>query len=148
MTRGNGSDVNPHDGDRIFIELSIQDGRIASVGAKGIVVVAVMISASGVMRRREFATGAEARATGHETSTGCETARRAALALGRLAYGKSAEEAFAISARELMLAIGYVAPQNERCVLTAIGALRSALIDAHVTALAEATVEAKKLSLK
>jgi hypothetical protein len=147
MTRGNGSDVNPLDGDRIFIELSILDGRIASVGAKG-VVVAVMSLASGVMRRRELATGAEARATGHETFAGCETARRAALALGRLAHGKSAEEAFAISVRELMLAIGYVAAENERCVLTAIGALRSALIDAHVTALAEATVEAKTLSLK
>ena len=79
---------------------------------------------------------------------GCDTGRLATLALGRLAQGKTAEAAFAISVAELLIAIGYVPSENERCVLTAIGALRSALIDAQVAALAEATIEAKKLSLK
>jgi hypothetical protein len=147
MTKGRGSDANPIDGDRVTIELELRDGRVWLSGSLGIV-VAAQRWVGGARSTRVFASGEQARAEGGETFAGCEIARAAALAVSQLVNGKSVDEAFALGVPQVLLAIGYVRPENERCVLTAIGALRSALIDAQVAALAEATVEAKKLSLK
>jgi NifU-like protein involved in Fe-S cluster formation len=113
VTKGSGSDANPNDGDRIFIEVELREGKVISIVP---------------------------RVTG-----GCETSRIAVSGLVALTVRRTADEASEITVADLLEAIGPVDAVHERCVLTAIGALRSALIDAHVTALAEATVESRKL---
>jgi hypothetical protein len=148
VTKGIGRDANPIDGDHVTIVVEVSEGRIARVGTRPIDTAAVTYEFGRVMPvhfRRDEETGPP----GGDTFDGCEAARRAALAVGRLARGKTVEEAIAINVRDVILSMDqYVAPENERCVLTALGALRSALIDAHVSALAQATVEAKRLRIK
>ena len=73
---------------------------------------------------------------------GCDAARRAAIELARLAYGKSPEDAARIDAREI-IALLSLAHDEERCALTTVAALRAALVDAHLTALAAAEVETR-----
>jgi hypothetical protein len=132
----------------VVIEIEIRDGRIASIATEGLV-AGVGEPIVDVITGVEFfpQTGDEAPAASDAFSA-CATARRATRELGRLAYGRSLEAAFEIHVGDVMKSMGYVPRENERCVLTALGALRSALIDAHVTALAEATVEAKRLRPK
>jgi hypothetical protein len=143
---GIGRDANPIDGDSVVFRVWIRDGKVAA-GAEGI--RTGMISQVGdVTTNVEFRTGAEARELGHETFGGCEVARRAALALGQLVYGRSADEVLAINARQVIDAIGGVPVENERCVLTVIGALRSAVIDAQVSALVQATYESRTMRVK
>ncbi|HEY3187635.1 MAG TPA: hypothetical protein VGJ70_09175 [Solirubrobacteraceae bacterium] len=79
---------------------------------------------------------------------GCEALRRAADALPRLVLGRTADEAREIGIADLLRAIGPASFENGRCVLALVGALRAALIDAHVAALAEATVDLKNLRVK
>lgn len=147
MIKGIGRDANPADGDRIVIEVGIRDGKVVSVAPEGII-VGMVKEIGGVTTTVEFETAAEARSTGHETFGGCETARRAAVALFPLARDLPIEEALAVGVRDLILATGEVQPENERCVLTVIGAFRIALINVHVAALAEASVEVKRLRVK
>jgi NifU-like protein involved in Fe-S cluster formation len=71
---------------------------------------------------------------------GCDAARRAAYELARLARGKAPEDAARIDPREL-IALLSLSPDEERCALTAVAALRAALVDAHITSLAIAEVE-------
>ncbi len=66
---------------------------------------------------------------------GCEALRRSIRALSKMAYGRSPEAAARIAPRELIDRVGLV-PDEERCALTAIAALRAALVDAHVRSLA------------
>ncbi len=66
---------------------------------------------------------------------GCDALRRAARALAKMAYGRSPEAVARIAPRELIDRVGLV-PDEERCALTAIAALRAALVDAHVRELA------------
>jgi len=69
----------------------------------------------------------------------CDAATRAAKELSRWAYGKTPDDAARIEPRELIARLGLVA-EEERCALTAIAALRAALVDAHVTESAEREV--------
>jgi len=69
----------------------------------------------------------------------CDAATRAAKELSRWVYGKTPEDAARIEPRELIARLGLVA-EEERCALTAIAALRAALVDAHVTDVAEREV--------
>ncbi len=66
------------------------------------------------------------------TTDGCGGARAAAAALTRLAGGRSPEEAAALRVEDILRAVGGLPPEQERCALMAIGALRAALIDARV----------------
>ena len=150
MTKGIGRDANPIDGDKIVIEIGVKDGRVATVGAHG--VVAGGMKWSGTARTYvEFKTGEEARASG-DTFGGCDTARRASLILYKLAIGRSVEELLDIRVEDVILAMGGAMggalAENERCVLTVLGALRSAAIDVHVAQLAEATVDVHRLRVK
>lgn len=74
----------------------------------------------------------EARASG----SGCEVSTKASSAIARLARGRGRSEALAISTADVSGQIGPVDAEHEQCVLTAIGALRAAIVDAHVKALA------------
>jgi NifU-like protein involved in Fe-S cluster formation len=74
----------------------------------------------------------EARASG----TGCEVSTKAWSALTRLARGRGRTEALAISVADVTAQIGPVDEDRERCVVAAIGALRAAIVDAHVKAIA------------
>lgn len=73
------------------------------------------------------------------TVRGCGAAARAAGELAKWAHGKTPEDAARIEPRELISRLSLV-PDEERCALTAIAALRAALIDAHVSELAEREV--------
>ena len=147
MTKGVGRDANPIDGDLIVIEVEIRDGKVVAVGSPGLL-VGRMEWEVGSRRLVEFRTGIEARELAGDTFGGCDTARRAAGVLWTLAGRRSIDEALAISVREVIAAMGGAPAENERCVLTVVGALRSALIDAHVAELAEASVEAKRLRVE
>jgi NifU-like protein involved in Fe-S cluster formation len=74
----------------------------------------------------------EARASG----TGCEVSTKAWSALARLARGRGRTEALAIGAAEVTGQIGPVDESRQQCVDAAIGALRAAIVDAHVKATA------------
>jgi NifU-like protein involved in Fe-S cluster formation len=74
------------------------------------------------------------------TAQGCGAAARAAGELSLWAQGKTPEEAARIEPRELIARLE-LGPDEERCALTAIAALRAALVDAHVTEIATAQVE-------
>ena len=73
-----------------------------------------------------------ARASG----TGCEVSTKASSALARLARGRARSEALAIGVADVTGQIGPVDEDRERCVLAAIGALRAAIVDAHMKAIA------------
>jgi hypothetical protein len=148
VTKGIGRDANPIDGDHVTIVVEVSDGKIASVATHSIDTAAVTYEFGRVMPVH-FRRDEETDPPGGDTFDGCEAARRAALAVGRLARGKTVDEAMAINVRDVILSMDqYVAPENERCVLTALGALRSALIDVHVAQLAEATVDVHRLRVK
>ncbi len=70
------------------------------------------------------------------TGSGCEVSTKASSALTRLARGRGRSEALAISVAHVTGQIGPIDEEHERCVLTAIGALRAAIVDAHVKAIA------------
>ena len=70
------------------------------------------------------------------TAAGCEVSTKASAALTRLARGRARSEALAISPADITSQIGPVDEEHERCVLTPIGALRAAIVDAHVKAIA------------
>jgi NifU-like protein involved in Fe-S cluster formation len=74
----------------------------------------------------------EARSTG----SGCEVSTKASSALTRLVRGRARSEALAIGASDITRQIGAVDEDHERCILTAIGALRAAIVDAHLKAIA------------
>jgi NifU-like protein involved in Fe-S cluster formation len=67
-------------------------------------------------------------------TSGCEVSTKAAAALVRLARGRSRSEALAIGVADVTGQIGPIDEEHERCVLTAVGALRAAIVDAHVKA--------------
>jgi nitrogen fixation NifU-like protein len=69
-------------------------------------------------------------------ASGCEVSAQASTALTRLARGRSRSEALAIDIADVTGQVGPIDEEHERCVLTAIGALRAAIVDAHVKALA------------
>jgi NifU-like protein involved in Fe-S cluster formation len=103
VTRGVGSDVNSHDGDRVKIEADLEGGVVMSARV---------------------------------VAAGCEVSTKASAALARLARGRSRSEALAIAVADVSGQIGPIDEEQERCVSTAIGALRAAIVDAHVKALA------------
>ena len=69
-------------------------------------------------------------------TAGCEVSTKASAALVRLARGRSRSEALAIGVADVTSQIGPIDGEQERCVIAAIGALRAAIVDAHVKALA------------
>jgi hypothetical protein len=150
VTRGVGRDANPIDGDLIVIEVEIRDGKVVTVGPPGRLVgrMDVYQWEVGNPRMVELRAGIEARELGGDTFGECETARQAARVLGPLVIRRTVEEALAIRVEDLFRAMDFVPVENERCVLTVLGALRSALIDVHIAELAEATTDAKRLRVK
>ena len=74
--------------------------------------------------------------TARVTGSGCEVSTKASTALTRLVRGRSRSEALAIGVADVTGQIGRVDLDHERCVLAAIGALRAAIVDAHVKAIA------------
>jgi NifU-like protein involved in Fe-S cluster formation len=70
------------------------------------------------------------------TASGCEVSTKASSALTRLARGRARNEVLAIGASDLSGQIGPVDEEHEPCVLAAIGALRAAIVDAHLRAIA------------
>jgi NifU-like protein involved in Fe-S cluster formation len=67
---------------------------------------------------------------------GCEVSTKASSALTRLARGRARSEALAISVADVSVQIGPIDEDHQTCVLTAIGALRAAIVDAHMKAIA------------
>jgi hypothetical protein len=148
--RGVGRDANPIDGDHITFWAYIRDGKVAAGADEIITTVVREVRTPGGLSDPttiDVTTGAQAKAYG-ETFRGCEVARRAAIAVNKMVEGRTAEEVFALDVGKLIAAIGGVPAENERCVLTVIGALRAALIDAQVKALVDATYESRKLRVK
>ena len=70
------------------------------------------------------------------TASGCEVSTKASAALTRLVRGRARNEALGIAASDLTAQIGPVDEEQERCVLAVIGALRAAIVDAHMKAIA------------
>jgi hypothetical protein len=147
VTKGVGRDANPIDGDHVVIEVEIRDGKVFTLAPQGLI-VGRMEWVGGVGKMVEVATWVEARELAGDTFGGCDTSRRAARAVWSLAGGRSIEEVLAIGVGDVIVAMGGASPENERCVLTVLGALRSAVIDVHVAELAEATVDARRLRFK
>jgi nitrogen fixation NifU-like protein len=65
---------------------------------------------------------------------GCVAAIASASALTEMVTGRAVDEARAIDPRELMDTLGGLPTRKEGCALMAVGALRAALVDAHVKA--------------
>ncbi len=65
---------------------------------------------------------------------GCTAAIAAASALTVLATGRTATEARDLQPGDVLAALGGLPPRKEACALMATGALRAALVDAHVKA--------------
>jgi hypothetical protein len=142
--KGVGKQVDPLDGDKVIIEVGVRDGKIVTIGVDGLR-TGLVTSASGVSQSIWFRTGAEARTLGGETFAGCETARRAALVLHKVFIGREIAEAMAISASDVIAKMPGECPESEGCVPTVIEAVRRALIDVQIRALAEAVVEVRSL---
>jgi NifU-like protein involved in Fe-S cluster formation len=70
------------------------------------------------------------------TGSGCEVSTKASSALTRLARGRSRSEALSIAIADVTRQIGALDEDRESCVRTAIGALRAAIVDAHMKAIA------------
>ena len=70
------------------------------------------------------------------TGSGCEVSTKASSALTRLARGRARSDVLAIGVADVTGQIGPVDEEHERCVLTAVGALRAAIVDAHMRAIA------------
>jgi len=68
--------------------------------------------------------------------SGCEVSTKGSSALTRLARGRSRSEALALGVADVTGQIGPVDDDHEPCVVAAIGALRAAIVDAHVKAIA------------
>lgn len=144
--RGTGRDANPLDGDSVVFFAAIRDGKVWAGPTE---ILTGMYRQTGDVRTTvQFRSGAEARQLGHETFRGCEVSRNAALALGQLVAGRTVEEVFDIQVGQLIEELGGVPVENERCVLTVLGAMRSAVIDAQVTALVDATYEVRTMRPK
>ena len=73
-----------------------------------------------------------ARASG----SGCEVSTKASSAVTRLARGRSRSEALALAITDVTGQIGPLDADRQRCALTAIAALRAAILDAHMKAIA------------
>lgn len=70
------------------------------------------------------------------TASGCEVSTKASSALTRLARGRSRSEVLGIAMADVTGQIGPIDQEHQSCMVTAIGALRAAIVDAHVKALA------------
>ena len=65
---------------------------------------------------------------------GCTAAIASASIVTTLAEGRTLDEAAAISAQDVLRALGGLPPEKEGCALMAAGALRSALAEARLNA--------------
>lgn len=65
---------------------------------------------------------------------GCVAAIASASALTELAKGRTVEDARALLPGDVLTALGGLPVRKEACALMAVGALRAALVDAHVGA--------------
>ena len=68
--------------------------------------------------------------------SGCEISTKASSAIARLVRGRGRSEALAISVADVTSQIGAVDADREACVLAGIRALRAAIVDAHLKAIA------------
>ena len=67
---------------------------------------------------------------------GCTAAIASASALTEMARDRTAAEAADLQPGDVLAALGGLPPRKEACALMAVGALRAALVDAHVKATA------------
>jgi NifU-like protein involved in Fe-S cluster formation len=70
------------------------------------------------------------------SGSGCEVSTKGSTALARLARGRARSEALAISVPDVAAQIGPVDQDHEGCIAASIRALRAAIVDAHVKAIA------------
>jgi NifU-like protein involved in Fe-S cluster formation len=68
--------------------------------------------------------------------SGCEVSTKAAAALTRLARGRSQTDVLGYDVALVAAQLGRLDSEQERCAATAVNALRAAIVDAHVKALA------------
>ena len=65
---------------------------------------------------------------------GCDSIGLMVRSLETLAHGKNEDQVWLLDVAAVGREMGAMSEENERCALTAIGALRAALVDAHVRA--------------
>jgi hypothetical protein len=70
-------------------------------------------------------------------ASGCDSLGLMVRTLETLAHRKTEDQVWLLDVGAIAKEMGAVTEENERCALTAIGALRSALVDAHVRARAK-----------
>jgi NifU-like protein involved in Fe-S cluster formation len=70
------------------------------------------------------------------SGSGCEVSTKASAAVARLARGRARSDALAIGLTDISGQIGRVDEDREPCILASIGALRAAIVDAHMKAIA------------
>jgi hypothetical protein len=141
---GNGQATNPYDADHVVIEIGVRGGNVVTIRAANI--RTGMTTLIGDLSREVwFKSGAEARALSDDTFGGCDTARNAALVLHKIFIGHTIDECLAMSESEVRAVMTTGLEQDHGCVATVVKAVRNALIDVQVTALAEAVVNVKRL---
>ena len=151
MTRGQvivgkGQATNQRDADHVAIDVGVRDGRVVTIGAANIRSGSITVVGNET-HEVWFRSGAEARALSDDTFGGCDTARNAAVVLYKIFIGHTIDECLAVSESEVRALMTAGLEQDRGCVATVIEAVRKALIDVQVTALAEAVVTAKMLKV-
>ena len=143
---GKGQATNPRDADRVVIDVGVRDGKVVTIGAPNIR-TGVTTIVGNETREVWFKSGAKARALSDDTFAGCDTARHAALALHKVFIGHTVDECLAFGESDVRALMTACPEQDRGCVATVVEAVRNALIDVQVTALAEAVVNAKRLQV-
>lgn len=144
VVAGRGLATNAADNDRVVISVGVRDGRVVTIGADSIR-TGMTTFAGSETREVWFQNGAEARALGGETFAGCDVARNAALILYKVFIGRTIDECLAVAEPEVRASMAGDVSDDHGCVIAVLEAVRRALIDVQVTALAEAVVNARRL---
>jgi hypothetical protein len=141
---GNGQATNPHDADRVVIDVGVRDRYVVSIGASNIRIGMTTVIGD-ESREVWFRNGAEARELSDDTFAGCDTARSAALVLHKIFLGHTIDECLGVSEADVRAMMTTALGQDHGCVATVVQAVRNALIDVQVTVLAETVVNARRL---
>jgi hypothetical protein len=142
---GRGRATNSLDNDRVVITVGVRGATVVSIGDDSIRTGMMTTFAGGQTQEVWFKDGAEARALGGETFAGCDVARNAALILYKVFIGRTIDECLAVAESELRVRMAGDLDDDRGCVATMLAAVRRALIDVQVSALAEAVVNARRL---
>lgn len=140
--RGKGHARNPLDGDELTVELSVRDDRVLTIGVDEMRTGITMQVGDGA-HAIWFRSGAEARTLGGHDFKGCDNARKAALVLHRLFVGRTVDESLEITCEDVRRVARVHLVEDRGCVATILAAVRTALIDVQMTALAEAVLDGR-----